>query len=130
MMNNKIKRISQAVTLALAMSGVSYAATSSQAANSKQTEIQASEPFSAHVLISGLDAPWDMVWGPDDYLWVTERKAASIDRINPKTGEKKVAITLSGVHTGPQHEGVLGLALSPSFMKPGGDNYEIGRAHV
>lgn len=89
MMNNKIKRISQAVTLALAISGVSYAATSSQAANSKQTEIQASEPFSAHVLISELDAPWDMVWGPDDYLWVTERKAASIDRINPKTGEKK-----------------------------------------
>ncbi|BBQ82903.1 MULTISPECIES: glucose/sorbosone family PQQ-dependent dehydrogenase [Enterobacteriaceae] len=123
MFNTRTKRISQAVALSIALCGVSYAAKTTHADSAKHPEVQTAEPFSAHVLVSGLDAPWDMVWGPDGYLWVTERKAAAIDRINPKTGEKKVAITLSGVHIGPQHEGVLGLALSPEFMKAGGNNY-------
>ncbi|MDS4039457.1 PQQ-dependent sugar dehydrogenase [Citrobacter amalonaticus] len=83
----------------------------------------AAEPFKTSVLINGLDAPWDMVWGPDNWLWVTERKASSIDRINPQTGEKQITITLPNVHTGLQHEGILGLALSPNFMKSGGDKY-------
>lgn len=119
MLNNITKRFSQTVALLLTLYSVSYAETIS----TQQFEIQANEPFTGHVLASNLDAPWDMVWGPDGYLWVTERKAASIVRINPETGEKKVAITLSNVRTGPQHEGVLGLALSPDFMKSGGDNY-------
>lgn len=101
----------------------SYASAETNSAEEQKVEVQANEPFKAHVLTSNLDAPWDMVWGPDNYLWVTERKAASIDRIDPITGEKKEAIKLPGVHVGPQHEGVLGLALSPNFMKAGGDNY-------
>ena len=86
MFNTRTKRISQAVALSIALCGVSYAAKTTHADSAKHPEVQTAEPFSAHVLVSGLDAPWDMVWGPDGYLWVTERKAAAIDRINPKTG--------------------------------------------
>lgn len=125
---SKVKFIINAMTLALGAAGAFGAFADANAnANANQAEkatVHANEPFRAHVLISGLDAPWDMVWGPDDYLWVTERKAASIDRINPVTGEKQVAIAFGNkVYVGPQHEGVLGLALSPNFMKQGGDNY-------
>ncbi len=122
-MMKKLSIVSQVVALSLVASAASYAAGSGSRSSSGHAVIQAAEPFKASVLVSGLDAPWDMLWGPDNWLWVTERKAASIDRINPLTGEKQVAITLQGVHTGPQHEGVLGLALSQDFMKPGGDKY-------
>ncbi|MHC9516601.1 glucose/sorbosone family PQQ-dependent dehydrogenase [Enterobacter mori] len=123
MLITKTKQLSLALVLTFTLCEASYAATSSHASTAKHPAVQTNEPFSAHVLTSDLNAPWDMVWGADGYLWVTERKAASIVRIDPKTGEKKVAITLRGVHTGPQHEGVLGLALSPNFMKIGGDKY-------
>ncbi|MBT1881913.1 glucose/sorbosone family PQQ-dependent dehydrogenase [Enterobacter mori] len=119
-MKHKIRLISQSIVLSLLAAAPVYAAT---AAKTEHAVVQASEPFSAHVLVSGLDAPWDMIWGPDGYLWVTERKTASVVRIDPNTGEKQVAGTLSGVHVGPQHEGILGLALSPNFMKDGGDKY-------
>jgi glucose/arabinose dehydrogenase len=33
----------------------------------------AQAPFSLRVLASGLGAPWEVRWGPDDQLWVTER---------------------------------------------------------
>jgi PQQ-dependent dehydrogenase (s-GDH family) len=83
----------------------------------------ASEPFTSRVLATGLDFPWDMVWGPDGYLWVTERHAARITRVHPESGEKQVAATLSGVQAGPQHEGLLGLALAPDFLQSGSRNH-------
>ncbi|WOX38636.1 PQQ-dependent sugar dehydrogenase, partial [Serratia marcescens] len=122
-MNNKFSVMFNAIAISLMTCGMAYAADTSHSPKGEQAVVQTAEPFKAHVLINGLDAPWDMIWGPDGDLWVTERKAASIVRINPQTGEKQVAIKIDGVHVGPQHEGVLGLALSPNFMKPGGDNY-------
>ena len=119
MVSFKIKGLLALVSFVL-LSGQSVLANSS---GKKADTIKNIETFNSKVLISGLDAPWDMVWGPDDYLWVTERKSASILRINPVNGKKHIAATLSGVHVGPQHEGILGLALSPNFLKPGGDNY-------
>ena len=115
---NKLSLIGQAVALSIAACGVSFAAE-----NAAQSSVEITQPFAAHVLVSGLDAPWDMVWAPDGYLWVTERKGATIDRIDPKSGEKQVLIKIPDVKIGPQHEGVLGLALAPDFMKSGGSNY-------
>lgn len=119
----KLTYLSAVVAFAVLSGNAALAAKGNSSANKYQQSVQANEPFKAHVVVAGLDAPWDMVWGPDNYLWVTERKTASILRINPVTGAKQVAATLNNVHIGPQHEGVLGLALSPSFMQPGGDNY-------
>ncbi|EMB4326360.1 PQQ-dependent sugar dehydrogenase [Pluralibacter gergoviae] len=115
---NKLSLIGQAVALSIAACGISYAADSAA-----QSKVQIAEPFAAHVLVSGLDAPWDMVWAPDGYLWVTERKGATIDRIDPKSGKKQVLVKIADVKIGPQHEGVLGLALSPDFLKSDSKNY-------
>ena len=65
------------------------------------------EQFTGSVLTEGLDAPWDMQWGADDQLWLTERQGKRITRVNPQNGEKQTVITLDEVHTGPQHEGLL-----------------------
>ncbi len=53
--------------------------------------------FDRKVLVSGLAGPWELAWGPDSQLWVTERTGKRITRINPVTGEQKVAITLPDV---------------------------------
>ena len=85
--------------------------------------IATAEPFEASVLTSGLNGPWDMVWGPDNFLWITERQGKSIARINPQTGERKELITFENAFAAPPHEGVLGLALAPDFLKRGSRNY-------
>lgn len=60
--------------------------------------------------------PWDLVYGSDDYLWVTERESGTVSRIDPETGEKDVLITIPDVYAGGGQDGLLGLALHNEFM--------------
>ena len=83
---------------------------------------QVTLPFTEQVLTDGLDFPWEMLWGPDDMLWVTERQGLRVTRVDPETGRKKVAGEISEAYPGPQHEGVLGIAFGPGFLK-GGSNH-------
>src|SRR5207248_11350707 len=36
--------------------------------------------FAMRVVTNGLANPFQVVWAPDDYLWVTERTAGRVDR--------------------------------------------------
>ncbi len=80
------------------------------------------EPFSMRVVNPGyqLNSAWEMTWGPDDSLWVTENFAYKIDRINPGNGGKTTLIDLSGSKdfTSPPiwpQGGLMGMALHPSM---------------
>ncbi|MDR3204362.1 MAG: PQQ-dependent sugar dehydrogenase [Deltaproteobacteria bacterium] len=84
-----------------------------QAAPAK--EIQTAEPFSGKVILDGLQSPWGMIWGPEGKLWITEREAKRVIEVNPVTGEKVTLVEIDEIKTGPQHEGLLGLALAPDF---------------
>lgn len=82
------------------------------------------EPFSMEVLVTGLEAPWEVTWGPDGWLWVTERQGERITRVNPEDGSTAVAVEIDDdVHVGPQHEGVLGMALHPELLQGTGNDY-------
>ena len=35
---------------------------------------------------SNLDTPWEILWGPDDHIWMTERMGR-ISKLDPQTGE-------------------------------------------
>ena len=48
------------------------------------------------VLTTGLEGPWEVTWGPDDFLWVTERTGGRITRIDPADGTKTTAIKIRG----------------------------------
>lgn len=93
------------------------------AQNAADASIPAGEAFSGRVLATGLEYPWEVTWGPDDQLWVTERAGKRVTRIDPETGEKKVAITIDEVLVGPQHEGLLGMALHPELLQGSGNNF-------
>lgn len=65
-------------------------------------------------VITGLDTPWEVLWGPDNHLWITERYGR-ISRLNPDTGG------LIPVYTIPEVDeygegGLLGMALHPDFQ--------------
>jgi len=80
------------------------------------------ERFVKRVVTNGLANPFQVVWGPDDYLWVTERTAGRVTRVRPSDGSTTTAIAISGFLTdGPG--GLLGMALDPGLMKTTGNDY-------
>ena len=81
----------------------------------QDTTVRGAVAFEQSVLISGLDGPWEITWGPDNMLWVTERHSGRILRIDPETGEKLVAATLYDLSTFAGQDGLLGMALDPGF---------------
>jgi PQQ-dependent dehydrogenase (s-GDH family) len=91
-----------------------------------QTIGSAQPAFSLRVIASRLSAPWEVLVGPDDELWVTERTGRRVIRVNPTTGVVTPALDLTTESYDPGaswHEGVLGLALHPDLMKGAGRDY-------
>lgn len=85
--------------------------------------IHTAPPFSGRVVATGLEWPWEVTWGPDDRLWVTERAGKRVTRIDPETGAKKVVLTIDEVLVGGQHEGLLGMALHPDLLQGRGNDF-------
>ncbi|WP_052695421.1 PQQ-dependent sugar dehydrogenase [Hymenobacter sp. AT01-02] len=64
-------------------------------------------------LTTNLQVPWELVWGPDNFIWMTER-GGRISRVNPTTGAVTPLTTLADVVTSSEG-GLLGMALHPDF---------------
>ncbi len=64
------------------------------------------------VVTTGLAAPWELTWGPDGWLWVTEKIGRRVDRINPADGTRTVALTVPDAAASGAQDGLLGLALA------------------
>jgi PQQ-dependent dehydrogenase (s-GDH family) len=87
------------------------------AQNPRDRRNPGSEPFTIRVVASGLANPWEVVWGPDDHLWITERTGYRVTRIDPRDGSARVALRLDDVYQTVVHDGLLGLALHPDLLK-------------
>ena len=64
-------------------------------------------------IITGLDTPWEILWGPGDHIWITERMGR-VSRLDPETGVLTELITIPGVHE-QSESGLLGMVLHPEF---------------
>jgi PQQ-dependent dehydrogenase (s-GDH family) len=79
---------------------------------------------SSRVVATGLRAPWEILWGPDNHLWVTERTGDRVVRVNPTSGAVIPAVTIGESFPGTSwHEGVLGMALHPDLLKGTGRDF-------
>ncbi|MEP7280056.1 MAG: PQQ-dependent sugar dehydrogenase [Bacteroidota bacterium] len=83
---------------------------------------------------SGLSDPWEVTYGPDDSLWVTEAKGYKVYKVSPVSGAKRMILDISQSSTflpladrtfnlqfnfsgkGNPQGGLAGLAIHPDFM--------------
>ncbi len=62
----------------------------------------------------GLEVPWEMKWGPDEYIWLTERPGR-MKRIKPRTGNVTEILDLTSVVGTFSESGMLGFCFHPDF---------------
>lgn len=65
------------------------------------------------VIAQNLNHPWELLWGPDNFIWVTER-GGRISRVNPDNGSVTPIHTISEVQSKGEG-GLLGMAIHPNF---------------
>tara|TARA_B100000963_G_scaffold271181_1_gene239360 strand:- start:1705 stop:3270 length:1566 start_codon:yes stop_codon:yes gene_type:complete len=65
-------------------------------------------------VIGGLDVPWEIKWGPDDHIWVTERSGI-VSRVNVETGEQHILLNLAPQLYDQYESGLLGMEIHPDF---------------
>ncbi len=79
------------------------------------------EPFTKRTVISGLNRAWEVVYGPNDSLWVTENASYKISRISlgatpVKTQLLDLVSNTSTFTTGTKPQGgLMGLAIHPNL---------------
>lgn len=65
-------------------------------------------------VFTGLDIPWEIIYGPDDHVWTTERKGI-VSRIDPIAKTKTVILNITSTVYQNSESGLLGMALHPDF---------------
>ncbi|MBL7941577.1 MAG: PQQ-dependent sugar dehydrogenase [Flavobacteriales bacterium] len=67
-------------------------------------------------LVTGVSLPWEILWGPDDYIWCSTRPGLVL-RIDPETGNYETVLDLTDIifDEGSGEPGMLGMALYPNW---------------
>ena len=89
------------------------------------------EVFHFRVIAKDLTDPWEITYGPDNYLWVTESREYKVSRIDPVTGVKETILDLSKAYDFSRYDhlpeylnggklwpegGLMGMALHPQLL--------------
>jgi glucose/arabinose dehydrogenase len=69
------------------------------------------------VLKNNLNFPWEILWGKDDFIWMTER-GGKISKVNPKTGDIVFSTSITDVVSNGEG-GLLGMVQHPEFLNNG-----------
>lgn len=65
-------------------------------------------------LVTDVNLPWEIAWGPDDHIWATLRSGQVI-RINPETGNYTEVLDLDVTSGGSSEPGLLGMTFHPDW---------------
>ena len=72
---------------------------------------------SVRTVLAGLNFPWEILWGKDDHIWMTERKG-KISKIDPATGKIVFSTFITEVVSNNEG-GMLGMVQHPEFLTNG-----------
>ena len=75
--------------------------------------VKSQNSYQFETVLTGLDTPWEIVWGPDNHIWITERKG-DVSRYDPATKKLEKLITIAKVVESSE-AGLMGMVLHPSF---------------
>jgi len=67
-------------------------------------------------ILSDLNVPWEIAWGPDDQIWFTEQ-SGRISKVDPHTGKMKTLLNMPEVFR-QRTLGLLGMAICPDKKHP------------
>ncbi len=62
----------------------------------------------------GIQVPWEMLYGPDDHLWITEKRGRVL-RMEPNSGVSETILNIENLVEADSEPGLLGMALHPDF---------------
>ncbi|TGE14561.1 PQQ-dependent sugar dehydrogenase [Hymenobacter elongatus] len=97
-----------------ALTALSALLVSYPAARAQTTTFQVgATTVSVTPLATNLDIPWELIWGPDNFIWMTEH-GGRISRVNPTSGQVLPLLTVPDV-TRVSESGLLGMVLHPDF---------------
>lgn len=89
------------------------------------------ENFDTTTLVRGLSDPWEVLYGKDNYLWVTEARGYRVRRINPANGSMETVLDINALRNFPRYDkisdaidggkpwpqgGLEGMAMHPNFL--------------
>ncbi|HJY09977.1 MAG TPA: hypothetical protein VJ250_03445, partial [Nitrososphaeraceae archaeon] len=109
---------SSIIQMALAQTEVTLSAPSNdtfQAQGSDEARLPRQEGFSVSLLATNFSQPHNILHGPDDALWITERFAKNITRVDPNNGSKFNSMPVPNVHQSEGQDGLMGMAFDPDF---------------
>ena len=92
-----------------ALAAASLLACDSATAGSNQTP---NADLVTDVVVTGLDTVWELAWGPDGFIWMTER-GGRISRLDPQTGSRSTVGQVDVAEIG--EGGLMGLTFHPDF---------------
>jgi glucose/arabinose dehydrogenase len=69
------------------------------------------------IVKAGLNFPWEIIWGQDGHIWITERDG-TISRIDPSNGNATFSFKVPDAESNGEG-GLLGMALHPNFSQNG-----------
>ncbi|TGE27942.1 PQQ-dependent sugar dehydrogenase [Hymenobacter metallicola] len=90
------------------------------------------ERFARRIVVQQLSDPWEVAYGPDHALWVTEARGYRVSRLDPITGARRVVLDLSRERQFPRYDkipdsldggkpwpqgGLMGLAVHPQLLQ-------------
>jgi PQQ-dependent dehydrogenase (s-GDH family) len=84
---------------------------------------QTSSDFTMRAVRCNMQMPWEITYGPDNFLWATEARGYKVSRINPTDGAQNILLDLTNnknfanfpTTVSPQG-GLMGLALHPQLL--------------
>ena len=68
--------------------------------------------LTTEVVTTGLDTVWELAWGPDGFIWMTER-GGRISRVDPQNGARSTVGQVDVAEIG--EGGLMGLTFHPDF---------------
>ena len=99
--------------------------------NKKKSNGTTSTEITTRIVKQNLQHVWEILWGPDDHIWFTERDG-KISKMNPATGTILFSTTINEVVSSGEG-GLLGMALHPDFLNNGFlyavYNYNVGNVY-
>lgn len=70
--------------------------------------------LNTRVVTGSLNFPWEIVWGPDNQIWFTERQGR-VKKVDPTSGQVTLIANIPEVASTTNFNGLMGMALHPQF---------------